>query len=258
MNLAVSTWNYLCAHAHNAKLEEAIREIREDKFGIELWLGWIADPTAFDETRWARLRAMLEGTSASLHTALGTCDEKLFKREVDLAAFIGARVLVVHEGTLGLTLKDESARIDCCRKACEYAFSKNVRVALENGTIAGLETALAHVEGLEICLDVGHANITVGSIGAFLDRFADKIGHVHLADNYGQIDDHLVPGDGYISMENWRNLLGQLSRMNFAGNMVLEINTFEPRAAAKRAREFLQYVERSVQDEPPAKTRGCY
>ena len=249
MNLAVSTWNYLCAHAHEAKLDQAIREAVEDGFGVELWLAWIADPDALGEKHWRDIRQMLDGARVSLHTGLGRWDEEPFRREVDMAAFLGARVLVVHESTIGLKSEREMVRRESCRKAFEYARSKGVHIALENGTYAGLEMALAMVEEIDICLDIGHANLSEEGVEPYLEKFGSKIAHVHLADNYGQTDDHLVPGDGYISMNDWRTLLSTLEGANFSGTMVLELNTTEPRKNAKRGREFINYVARSIEIE---------
>lgn len=250
MHLAVSTWNYLCAYAHEAKLEQAIGEAVEDGFGVELWLAWTANPEALREARWHEIREMLQGVELSLHTALDTCDEHLFRKEVDMAAFLGADVLVAHEGTLGLELREESAARACCKKALEYARSNGIQVALENGSYEALESALALVDELEICLDVGHAHITDKGIEGFLKRFGSKVCHVHFSDNYGLTDDHLVPGDGYISMKEWRGLLKALERSDFGGKMVFELNTAEPRKSAKRGREFIDYVARSMENEP--------
>ena len=250
MNLAASTWNYLCAYGSEAKLEQALREVVEDGFGVELWLAWSADPEAVNETRWDEIRRMLEGVEGSLHTGLGRCDQDLFRKEVDMAAFLGANLLVTHESTLGLRSGDQSAGNECCRDVLDYARSRNVRVALENGTFETLDKALGMVEDLGICLDIGHANIDARGVGQFLERFGSAICHVHLSDNYGQTDDHLVPGDGYISMEDWRSLLKTLRSAGFSGTSVLELNTTEPRTSAKRAREFLGYAARSLDEEP--------
>ena len=247
MNLSVSTWNYLCAYAHEAKLREAIREAVADGFGVELWLAWIAEPDALNETHWQEIRQMLEGARVSLHTALGRWDEEAFNNELDMVASLGARVLVVHESTVGLKPDSGTVQTDSYRKAVECARSKGVQIALENGTSAGLLAALNTTDEIEICLDIGHANLSDEGVQHFLDTFGNKIGHVHLSDNYGQTDDHLVPGDGYIAMNDWRNLLKTLQGANFSGTMVFELNTTEPRRNAKRGREFIQYVARSIE-----------
>jgi len=61
-------------------------------------------------------------------------------------------------------------------------------------------TWLDRYPGLQPTLDTGHANLTGGSrtILAFIERFGDRIGHVHISDNRGRDDDHLPIGAGNI------------------------------------------------------------
>jgi len=47
----VSTWNYLKPLGKRADLMQAVQEIKSQGFGIELWLDWSADPTAFDRSK---------------------------------------------------------------------------------------------------------------------------------------------------------------------------------------------------------------
>lgn len=53
---------------------------------------------------------------------------------------------------------------------------------------------------LQLTLDTGHANLAGGTriILAFIERFGDRLGHVHVSDNRGQSDDHLPIGAGNI------------------------------------------------------------
>jgi sugar phosphate isomerase/epimerase len=239
LNISVSTWNYLRAYADEANLEQAIREITEDGFGVELWLHW----------RLPRIRELVGDARLTLHTALSGCNPELFEQEVDIAATLGANLIVAHEPTLGFKVEEELVGLDCCREIMGHACSEGVRVALENGPFSTLDGTLARIgQDVDLCLDVGHANLTEGGIGAFLERFGPRIAHVHLSDNYGEDDDHLVPGDGYISMEDWRNIFKTLHAEEFAGNVVFEINARDPRRGAKRAREFVDYVIGSMEN----------
>jgi sugar phosphate isomerase/epimerase len=248
LSFAVSTWSYLRAYSDDANLERAIREITEGGFGVELWLHWSPEPDAFEESRLPLIRELVGGAPLSIHTALTGCNPELFEQEVDIAAGLGASLIVAHEPTLGFKLEEELVGLDCCREVMEYAFSRGVRVALENGPFTTLDRTVAKIgQEVDVCLDVGHANLTEGGIGAFLERFGPRIAHVHLSDNYGEDDDHLVPGDGYISMEDWRSIFKTLHGEEFAGNIVFEINTRDPKRDAKRAREFVGYVIRSIE-----------
>jgi sugar phosphate isomerase/epimerase len=54
---------------------------------------------------------------------------------------------------------------------------------------------------LKMTLDIGHANIRNGEGNRniqFIDRFPDRIGHIHASDNSGNGDDHLPIGTGTV------------------------------------------------------------
>ncbi len=75
-------------------------------------------------------------------------------------------------------------------------------------------------EGLNLGLtfDVGHANIN-GQLFDFLEKFRNKIVHVHLHDNDGHSDLHLGIGFGNI---NWPKFIESLRKANYNGALVIE------------------------------------
>jgi len=73
-------------------------------------------------------------------------------------------------------------------------------------------------EEIGMVFDVAHANI-MGEIGAFLERFGDRIVHVHVSDNLGDQDTHLPIGRGVI---NWRETIGALKKLGFNGMVIIE------------------------------------
>jgi sugar phosphate isomerase/epimerase len=80
------------------------------------------------------------------------------------------------------------------------------------------EIADMRVDGLGFTFDVGHAN-TADAIDSFLRM---PIDHVHLHDNNGQTDEHLVLGLGNI---NWSRVMRGLRR--YKGVFVLESRTLD-------------------------------
>ncbi len=63
---------------------------------------------------------------------------------------------------------------------------------------------------LKMTLDTGHANIDDPGkkrLNKFIQRFPDKIGHIHISDNFGKRDDHLAVGQGNIHFEKFIKLL---------------------------------------------------
>ncbi|RKY66310.1 MAG: hypothetical protein DRP97_08220, partial [Candidatus Latescibacterota bacterium] len=68
MNLSVSTFNYDREKREKADIDQAIGEIIEDGFGVEILLGWSADPKLADTSRWDHLKELVEGAPMiSLH-----------------------------------------------------------------------------------------------------------------------------------------------------------------------------------------------
>ncbi len=73
-------------------------------------------------------------------------------------------------------------------------------------------------DDLGMTLDIAHANTTQQIFG-FIEKFADKIVHVHISDNEGKYDSHRGIGRGKI---NWEAVAQALKKINFKGLVVLE------------------------------------
>jgi sugar phosphate isomerase/epimerase len=71
---------------------------------------------------------------------------------------------------------------------------------------------------LGMAFDVGHAN-TAKEIFGFIDKFADKIAHVHVSDNEGKYDQHKGIGYGKI---DWKAVAKALKGINYRGVVVCE------------------------------------
>jgi sugar phosphate isomerase/epimerase len=69
-----------------------------------------------------------------------------------------------------------------------------------------------------IVLDVGHANLEK-QIEPFLTEIPDKLVHLHMSDNMGEIDQHLGIGYGAI---NWQQLAVALKKTGFKGIIMTE------------------------------------
>ncbi|MBN2335910.1 sugar phosphate isomerase/epimerase [Candidatus Bathyarchaeota archaeon] len=67
-------------------------------------------------------------------------------------------------------------------------------------------------------LDVGHANLQ-GEVSLFLERFGDRIRHIHVSDNDGETDQHLPIGDGGI---DWEKVMRGVKGKGFTGWVVVE------------------------------------
>ncbi len=85
-----------------------------------------------------------------------------------------------------------------------FAHPLGVRLLVENliseaTTPSHLITILemGHLPNVGVCLDLGHAHMTVG-VAQAIATLGDRIVSVHTHDNHGMKDEHLWPGDGTI------------------------------------------------------------
>lgn len=124
------------------------------------------------------------------------------------------------------------------------AEQRGLRLMVENlpGTfnrVDALQKVFAAAPSLGFHLDVGHANLSTPAnlTGTLLDRFADRLRHVHFSDNKGgDADLHLPMGVGAI---DWRWAVRELKRHGYDGTISLEV--FSP------DREYLEMSRKKVQ-----------
>ena len=128
------------------------------------------------------------------------------KRALESAERIPFKNLVVN---LGEKEDGWSQRtIEYAHTALEHlgAFARplGVRLLVENllsepttPTHLLLILELGHLTNVGVCLDLGHAHMTVG-VGEAIATLGGHIGSVHAHDNHGLKDEHLWPGSGTI------------------------------------------------------------
>jgi sugar phosphate isomerase/epimerase len=152
------------------------------------------------------------------------------KRALETAEQIPFRNLVIHLGD-----KDD----EWSPRTAEYAFTAlehlgafarplGVRPLVENlfneptmpeHLIEILE--IGHLDQIGVCLDLGHAHITVG-VPAAIGTLGGRIVQVHAHDNNGTKDEHLLPGDGAI---DWPATVAALNALAEPPAVVLELSS---------------------------------
>ncbi len=151
------------------------------------------------------------------------------KRALEAAELIPFTHLVMH---LGERTDGWSQRsIEYAQTALEHlgAFARplGVRLLVENltsepTTPEHLMTILemGHLDGVGVCLDLGHAHLTVG-IPEAVSTLGPRIVSVHVHDNKALKDEHLWPGDGTIP---WPATVEALKALATLPSAVLEIH----------------------------------
>lgn len=202
----------------------AAEKRRADEAGIEIWQAhgpWRWPPR--DETAADRAERA----------------EKM-QLSIRAAALLGARYLVVHPmmpyGVKDLPEGHEKAERDCTleilAKLLPTARREGVTICLENmpfrdgyslsspAEIAGLVREV-NDPALAMCLDTGHANVRADwqSPAEAMRAYPKEIKVLHVHDNHGRHDEHLLPFFGTI---DWADFSAALGETGFDGVFSLE------------------------------------
>ncbi len=156
------------------------------------------------------------------------------KQAVDLAAELGGCILVTHD----IVIPDPGEEAGSDRRAAfvrnlgeiaEYAAPTGVRLALENGGRSSYTRDPERLVSLMkdigepnvgVVIDTGHRNLTGDPVAA-LRTVGPHLITLHLHDNHGERDEHLLPGRGNIA---WGEVNEALGDIDYGGVFMYEIN----------------------------------
>jgi len=121
-------------------------------------------------------------------------------------------------------------RVDALGQIAEYAKGGPTTICLENlGADSGVKDAAETIRVIEaagadnvaICLDTGHANINGVSCPEFIRQAGSRLKALHIADNLGQHDDHMIPySRGTVP---WTGVMKALREIGYDGLFNYEI-----------------------------------
>jgi sugar phosphate isomerase/epimerase len=130
--------------------------------------------------------------------------------------------LVVMHLTVGTSvLPFNELGLSRLKRIVSYAKGLGVRITFENTRIKGyLEYVLSNItdENVGICFDTGHCHAHFKDNFDF-EFYKDRIFAVHLHDNHGLHDEHLIPYDGTI---DWDWMIEGLKKGHYSGPITLE------------------------------------
>jgi sugar phosphate isomerase/epimerase len=151
------------------------------------------------------------------------------KRALEAAELIPFSNLVIHLGERedGWSQRSIEYAINALEHLGAFAHPLGVRLLVENlvseattpeHLIAVLN--LGHLNNVGVCLDLGHAHMTVGIADA-VATLGQRIATLHVHDNHAVKDEHLWPGDGSI---DWATALTAIKALPTPPAAVLEIH----------------------------------
>lgn len=173
------------------------------------------------------------------------------KRALEAAEFIPFQYMVVHLGdnTDGWSQRTLEYAATALEHLGAFAAPLGVRLIVENLMSAAttpehlkLILDMAHLGNISICLDLGHAHMTVG-VDQAIEAIGARTPSVHVHDNNGLKDEHLWPGEGTI---DWKAAMTPLFARDPQPAIVLELSHHllkdvnEAPARVKKAFEFLE------------------
>ena len=272
MKLSISSFIYF-----NYPLDETIRRVAAIGFdGIDIWGG---RPHAYrrdlSEKEIRFLRNLLSDVDLAIASFIPaqfrypTClcsPNETIRRDsvtyicesIETAAALGAPIVSVCPGhsLFGQSREDAWGRLcESLDKICDHAAKYDLRIALEpadkyetdlvntTGEAMKLIKELGH-DNFGVVFDNGHVYVVGEPIVQALWTLGDRLFHVHVDDNDGLRDQHLVPGDGSF---DFATFISALREVGYKGYLAAELSwdyTIDPDPAARltveRLKPFLQ------------------
>lgn len=167
--------------------------------------------------------------------------EKMMISSVDVAALLGVDYAVLHPNSVTINqdeLKKDKEYESCMKHLApiaDYAKKRGVHLALENlaPSFVGenlyrysqsAEEVCKMADSLDagVCWDFGHANISGLKQSKEIENIGKRLCVLHINDNNGYGDDHLLPFMGTV---DWKDAMYGLKKINFKGLLNFEIAT---------------------------------
>ena len=170
--------------------------------------------------------------------------EELIRRSIIASAELGVEWTVTHPGTVYSAGPDMNISLE---HNLEY-YSKHIRTARECGIGIALENDFEYrsapyqrifcanvhelVELVDsfndpkhvgVCYDFGHGNLGGPFHRQNLNIIGSRLHAIHVQDNHGMSDEHLLPFHGNI---NWQEAMEGLADIDYDGDLTYEIQEF--------------------------------
>jgi sugar phosphate isomerase/epimerase len=159
---------------------------------------------------------------------------------------VGGEMVVVHPGVGDMRDEERPERVRACRESLEALLEEAarlpVRFAIENmlprhvGDCAAELAALLRglpQDRIGFCYDTGHARLCPDGL-EIARSMAGRMLTIHLQDNVGEGDAHLMPFDGTI---DWAAVARMLDEADYRGPYVFETALPTAEEVIRRARE---------------------
>ncbi len=226
---------------HPLSFEQECEYLKSLGFGIELWPTLCGQSGCrYERRNWPRLRAATQDMLVSMRSRTDTPTLEQWAEQIECAKMLDASIITDLQ-SLDIAPGAEQNGAGLAAEVVKMADASNVRLCLETGPLPVMLGVGREFESIWYCLDTGYANIDAGhSFRQYVDQLAPRIAHLHLTDNYGQVDDHEPPGlRGGIPRKNWNYLLDVLNQYDNDVIGSFEMCPCTPGVMIRQASEFL-------------------
>ncbi len=179
-----------------------------------------------------------------------------YRQAVDVMEVLGGGILVTHDifvpTPVGNRRDPEADREHSLRRTAfaaslrelaRHAAPKGVSFALENTSDgisrdpAGLVALVREVgePNVGIVIDTGHRNL-IGDVAMALRMVGEYLITLHIHDNSGASDEHLLPGRGTVA---WSDVIKALRDLNYGGVFMYELHRPEDLPSIRENYEWL-------------------
>ncbi len=180
---------------------------------------------------------------ASQDTTIREYSKKRIRQSMEIADRLGVKGVIFHTGLIGGLTVDYY--INGWVSAAAEFFSElgkqypHMMIYLENSfeftsdAFVKLMEEVKDTENVRVCLDYGHAALTMTDMEDWVSSLAPYIAHMHLNDHDLKADLHLAPGEGSIDYQKFKELM---EKYNVNVSTLLEVNGIE------RQKKALEYM----------------
>jgi sugar phosphate isomerase/epimerase len=125
------------------------------------------------------------------------------------------------------------------------------RLCIENLEYIAFDKIFPLVERFDtkICMDIGHIKLRNEDVDEFIDKYGERIGHVHIHDvsyrlfdkRVRVMDDHRALGAGVMDIDA---IIGKLAAIGFDRAVTLEVYEVDPTNSVKALKQAIEKAER--------------
>jgi sugar phosphate isomerase/epimerase len=262
MRIGLSTWSLL-----GVDVASAVRAIGDAGFDyVELWgdaphalPGWVDKHALSEALSSYEMTVTMHAPFTDLNPAnpfqpVRSAVERSLEEFVGFGDSLGAKVITVHPGSVHneAMVPASAANAASILRTMIRAADGRLAISVENqtkskskyhypvgSTVDSLRGLMEAVEELRFTLDTGHAHASGQASDDFVQMAGRRLVEVHLSDNTGESDAHLVPGEG---IANLNKLMGMLAGSDVFVCLELNPHVYAPQQVLNAALSFKSSV----------------